>query len=317
MNRRSLLVAGSYNVGMTVVAPDLPRPGETVKGTAFDLGPGGKGANQAIAARRLGADVDFLVMLGTDRFGEDARATLTQEGLPPALLLRTDQASTGAALISVDAHGRNQISIAPGANALLRGNHAPDEIVSSAQVLLCQLECPVEVFTTLAPAVRAGGGTTVLNPAPAQQLDADILALCDYLIPNEIELASLTALPTNSDEQVLVAALQLVERGATNVIVTLGERGAVLANREQARHFPSPAVTAMDTTGAGDAFCAGLATALWAGWSVDSAIAHAARAGAFCVTRRGVIDGLGRPDDLEALPDPGRSTELAIPALDG
>src|SRR5881227_774936 len=115
----TLLVAGAYNVGMTVVAPALPRPGETVKGDTFHVGPGGKGANQAIGARRLGADVAFLVMLGTDASGDEAAALLTGEGLPPSLLLRTGEAPTGVALIAVDADGRNQIAIAPGANALL------------------------------------------------------------------------------------------------------------------------------------------------------------------------------------------------------
>lgn len=313
----ALLVAGSYNASMTVVTPTLPRTGETLKGGAFHTGPGGKGANQAVGARRLGADVAFLVMLGKDGFGDDAAALLTAEGLPTSLLLRTEEAPTGAALIMVDADGRNQIAIAPGANALLRGDEIPDEVLSSASVLLCQLECSVDVFRSLAVSIRAAGGITVLNPAPAQEMDETTLNLCDFIVPNEVELASLTGLPVDDDAAALQAALRLVELGAANVIATLGDRGALWTDGAQARRYPSPSVKAVDTTGAGDAFCAGLAAALCSNADVDAAVGWAVRVGAFCVTRSGVFDGLGRPDQVAGLPDAGAAWDLHLSALHG
>jgi ribokinase len=252
-------------------------------------------------------------MLGSDAFGDEGADLLTSEGLPASLLMRTSEVPTGAALIAVDSRGLNQISIAPGANSLLQADMVPSAVIASASVLLCQLECPVEVFALLAPAIRASGGTTVLNPAPAQPLDAAILRLCDFVIPNEVELASLTGLPADDDAQVMEAALRLVELGAGNVIATLGSRGALWTDGAHARRYHTPTVSVIDTTGAGDAFCAGLAAALCAGSDLDDAIGQGVRAGAFCVTRLGVLDGLGRPEQLASLPAAEPSWNLVLP----
>jgi ribokinase len=309
-----VVVAGSYNASMTVVAPSLPRPGETVKGHTVNLGPGGKGANQAIGARRLGADVIFLVALGNDEFGDAAAAILERERLPTEFIIRVSDAPTGVALIAVDDAGRNQISIAPGANERLRDAQLPLDLGGTVDVLVCQLECPVDVFATCADRVRSAGGTTILNPAPAQRLGADVLARCDFLIPNEVELEMLTGIPVDNDDgQVLTASLRLISMGTRNVVATLGSRGALWTDGRQARRYTSPHVPVVDTTGAGDAFCAGFAAALSAGNDVDTAIRQGVRAGAFCVTRLGVIDGLGTPEDLERLPRASPEWDLPVP----
>jgi ribokinase len=292
-----ILVAGSYNEDMTVVSQVLPRSGETVLGASFFAAPGGKGANQAIGAARLGADTTFLVKLGLDPFGDRAQRLFIDEGLPAHGILRTAAAPTGVALIMVDVDGANQISVAPGANGLLMGTDALDGLLRDVSVLLCQLECPPELFESLAH--RLPSATKILNPAPARPLRDECFGAIDFLTPNESELASLTGLAVTSDAEVRAASSVLIGKGVGNVIATLGANGALWTNGSQERHFPAPAVVAVDSTGAGDAFNAGLAAALALKWSVADAIELAVRCGAFCVTRTGALDGLPRLDDLQ------------------
>jgi ribokinase len=217
------------------------------------------------------------------------------------------------ALIAVDAAGANQISVAPGANALLRARHAEPGLVAAAGLLLAQLECDRELFDDLADAVHARGGRAILNPAPAEDLPPGTLNRCDFLIPNETELASLTGMPTGDDAEVLRAALRLTGLGVGAVVATLGERGALWTDGHAARRYPAPRVRAVDTTGAGDAFCAGFAAALCAGRSVDAAIAAGSASGAFCVTRTGVLDGLARPAELAPQPAAAPSWPVELP----
>jgi len=296
-----IVVVGSYNVGMTIVGPELPVPGQTVLGHTFDMGPGGKGSNQAIGAKRLGGDVTLVAKVGSDVFGSDARALFEREGLMGPGVMEADT-HTGVGLILVDDRGANMISVAAGAN----GRLAPDDLdlvpglFDGASHALCQLECPPGLFAGVAVRARATGVTTVLNPAPARSLDDGIYELVDILTPNETELAVLTGLPTGEDEQVETAARRLLERGVGSVVVTLGERGAMWVGRAGARRFPAFEADARDSTGAGDAFNAGLVAALAAGASMDEAIRLGCRAGAFCVTRIGVIDGLATREQLDA-----------------
>lgn len=296
-----VVVVGSYNVGLTVVAPTLPAPGQTVLGHTFDIGPGGKGSNQAIGARRLGADVTLVVKLGRDPFADAALELFDGEGLLGPGILEAG-GHTGVGLILVDDEGHNMIAVAPGAN----GSLVPDdldrvpELFEGASHLLCQLECSPELFAGAAERARAAGVTTILNPAPAVPLSERVLGLADILTPNQTELAALSGVPVEDEQQIDVAARSLQARGVGEVVVTLGERGVLRVTPDESETWPARSVSARDTTGAGDAFNAGLVTGLAAGLPMGEAIGLGIRAGAFCVTRLGVIDGLPTRQQLDA-----------------
>jgi len=296
-----VVVVGSYNVGLTVVAPALPAPGQTVLGHTFDMGPGGKGSNQAIGARRLGADVMLVVKLGRDPFAQAALELFDREGLLGPGILETN-GHTGVGLILVDDDGRNMIAVAPGANGqLVPGDldRMPD-LFEGASHLLCQLECSPELFVGAAERARAAGATTILNPAPAVELSDPVLALVDILTPNQTELAALSGVAAEDEREIEAAARTLQARGVGEVVVTLGERGVVRVMPDGIETQPARNISARDTTGAGDAFNAGLVTGLSAGFSMTEATELGVRAGAFCVTRLGVIDGLPTREQLNA-----------------
>jgi ribokinase len=296
-----VVVVGSYNVGLTVVAPALPAPGQTVLGHTFDMGPGGKGSNQAIGARRLGADVTLVVKLGRDPFAQAALELFDREGLLGPGILETG-GHTGVGLIVVDDDGRNMIAVAPGANGqLVTGDldRIPD-LFEGASHLLCQLECSPELFAGAAERARAAGATTILNPAPAVPLSRSVLALVDILTPNQTELAALSGVAATDEREIEAAARSLQARGVGEVVVTLGERGVLRVMPDGIQSQPARALSARDTTGAGDAFNAGLVTGLSAGFSMTEAIELGVRAGAFCVTRLGVIEGLPTRQQLDA-----------------
>jgi len=299
-----LVVVGSYNAGLTVYSAKLPAAGETVVGSRFEQGPGGKGANQAVGARRLGADVLFITRLGADAFGDEARSVLLAEGLPEHGITTDDRSPTGIALILVEDSGQNAISVAPGANLQLSGpdvlgRFGPD--LRGCKYLLMQLECRAELAVDLSSRARDWGCVSILNPAPARPLPPDALASFDIITPNEGELQTLAASLGLAIGPTDVLARQLLSYGVRDVVVTLGERGALWASAAGLQYFEAYPVRAIDTTGAGDAFNAGLAAALVRGEPMESAIDHGCRAGAFCVTRNGVIDGLGYPADLTML----------------
>lgn len=295
-----IIVVGSYNVGLTVISPELPQPGQTVLGHTLDVGPGGKGSNQAIGARRLEADVTLVCKLGNDRFSDDAVALFEKEGLAgPGIL--SAETYTGTGLILVDDSGANMISVAPGANAQLKATDldAIHDLFNDGGYLLCQLEAPAELFLGAAQRARAAGMTTVLNPAPAVPLDHAILSWIDILTPNESELATLTGMPTDNDAAVEAAARSLLADGVGEVVVTLGERGGIRVAGDVTQPFAAHPVTAVDTTGCGDAFNAGFVAGLAMGDDPSAALDLGARAGAYCATRIGVIDGLPTRTQLD------------------
>lgn len=304
-----VLVVGSYNAGLTVYGARLPSPGETVVCDGFDAGPGGKGANQAIGAKRLGADAAFVTKVGDDVFGREARATLLAEGLPEWGIL-SGRAPTGVAFILVDAAAENMIAIAPGANLELTIHDVLGlgKKAYSANIVLVQLECAAALATGIAAWARASGKRAILNPAPARDLTVEELSGFDIITPNETELFSLATCNGIPGGDPAEQAAALVRAGVSNVVVTVGQNGALWVNAEGVRHFPAYPVQAADTTGAGDAFNAGLVAALANGEPLDVAIDQGCRAGAFCVTRRGVIDGLPRPEDLRNVPVARRSS---------
>jgi ribokinase len=295
-----VVVVGSYNASLTVFSDELPTRGQTVLGSRLDIGPGGKGNNQAIGARRLGADTSFVVKIGRDNFGAAARAILEAEGLPAAWI-RECQMSTGVALIMVDGAGDNLISVAPGANSELTASEVIGlaGLFDGASHLLCQLECPLDLFSGVAAWARARGLVTILNPAPARSLPPEVCGLIDVLTPNETELAVLAGAEIATDADIVAAAKHLVSQGVGEVVVTLGARGAVWVGPGPTRWFEAYRVVARDTTGAGDAFNAGLAASLAGDGDLPEAIDLGMRAGAFCATRPGVIDGLATAAQLD------------------
>jgi len=287
-------VVGSLNMDLVVRAPRIPRPGETIIGGEFRTVPGGKGANQAVAAARLGAQVAMVGRVGGDAFGGLLLENLAAAGVDHTFVTRDPQAATGVALIEVDDAGQNSIVVVSGANMRL----APADVeaaaaaIGVADVLLLQLESPLETVTRAAQVAHARGVTVILNPAPARPVPAGLLGLVDVLIPNESETALLTGLPVGDQEEAQAAAAALRRMGVATVILTLGERGALLAYEGGAELFPAFDVTPVDTTAAGDAFVGGLAVALAEGRPLREAVRWGNAAGALATTRLGAQPSL-------------------------
>ncbi|MEM5366232.1 ribokinase [Paraburkholderia azotifigens] len=289
--RGHVTVVGSLNMDLVARAPRLPQPGETLAGHAFAQVAGGKGGNQAVAAARLGAQVAMLGCVGADANGAQLRAGLEAEGIECAALETSQAAPTGVALIIVDDGSQNAIVIIAGSN----GEVTPETIarheaaLAAAQVVICQLETPPASVRAALAAARRLGKTVILNPAPATgPLPEDWLPLIDYLIPNELEAATLTGLPVTSPQEAQAAARALRLAGARNVIVTIGAQGVVAALGDAGpQHFEAPRVKAVDTTAAGDTFIGGFAAQIAEGAAVADAIRFAQRAASISVTRAG------------------------------
>lgn len=294
-----VVVVGSVNVDMIVRSERLPRPGETVVGREFVEAGGGKGANQAVAAHRLGAEVRFIGRVGHDGPGEASLGRFKTEGLPTTWLSADPKATTGVALILVDAQGQNMISVAPGANLKLSRDdvRAARSAFDGARVVLVQLEIPIETVQEALELARARGATTILNPAPARPVPDALLRLVDWLTPNEVEAATLTGEHVDGAPSAERAARALLGRGPRNVVITLGARGAVWATREGSRNVEAFPVEAVDTTAAGDAFSAALAVGLARGMPPTDALRYASAAGALTTTRVGAQPSL--PTDVE------------------
>ena len=298
-------VIGSSNLDFTVSVPRLPGVGETVSGGTLVTSPGGKGANQAVAARRLGAEVSFVTLLGADPMGDRLAAALGAAGLPSEPVGRTRETATGVALISVDPEGRNQIAVAPGANHRLTVEHARRhvELLARADVVLLQLETPIDTVRWALAEARRLGKRTVLNPAPARvlPLPADLLPLVDYLTPNEVEAGLLTDRVVGSLDEAEEAGRVLVARGVTTAVVTMGALGAVAVSASGALRTATFQVEAIDTVGAGDAFSGGLAAALAAGAPVEAALLVASATGGLTCTRRGAVDAMPSREEVVEL----------------
>ena len=289
-----VLVVGSANVDFTVALSRLPLPGETVTDGTLLVNHGGKGANQAVAARRLGAEVRLVACVGDDPSGHGIRDALASEGIDVTGLAWTREAATGTALIVVDAEGRNQIAVAPGANRCLDVELARKGVadVGWADVMTCQLETPLPTIRWALGEARRRGVTTILNPAPVPEAPLDLWPLVDYLTPNAGEAARLSGVPVIDRASAAKAAEALRRRGVATVVVTLGADGALVVSAGGVVHLPGLAVTAIDTTAAGDTFNAALAVELAEGRALDDALRFANAAAALACTRRGAQPSL-------------------------
>ena len=284
-----ICVIGSLNVDLTVGVSRFPLPGETLTGRSFDTFTGGKGGNQAIAAARLGADVYMVGCVGEDANGAHYLQELERGGVDARRVARVEEAPTGVALIEVDASGENRIVVVPGANHCL-DRAAIDRAlptISSCGILLMQLEVPLDSVLYAATVARQNGLTVISDPAPAQPLSDALLALCDFITPNEHELNALTGLPSDAEQEAIDACRQLIERGARAVLNKRGGRGALLVTSDGAWAVPGYKVEAIDTTAAGDTFNAGFAVGLSLGMGLLDAVRLANAAGALSVTALG------------------------------
>jgi ribokinase len=295
-------VVGSSNVDLVTFAPRLPVLGETLPGDRFEQHFGGKGANQAVMAAKLGADVTMVTKLGNDLFGRDYLDNFRRLGLDTSHVLVTAEASTGVAPIWVEqASGNNQIIVVLGANDLLSPGDidAARDAIAQCAVLVCQWECPLPTVLTALRIARHAGVVTIFNPAPARgALPDELYGLCDFICPNEAEIESLTGMPIATPEEVERAAQLLRARGAGTVIVTLGERGAVLVDDGPVAFVPAAPVKAVDTTGAGDGFVGSLAFFLGCGLDARDAMARANRVASISVQHHGAQPSYPRASEL-------------------
>ena len=292
MNSRApkVTVVGSLNIDLVCHATQRPKKGETLIGDAFDIFTGGKGFNQATAAARLGAEVTLVGSVGADPFGEMLLIATENEGIDNRFVRKCTDTGTGVATIVVEPDGDNSIIVVPRANmALTIGDiDAAADVIADADVLLLQLETPIDASKHAAAIAKAHSTTVILNPAPAQPLPDSLLRYVDILTPNESETELLSEMQVSNDEEARNAAAvlraRMTDTETSTVVLTLGERGALMLTATISERVPAYAVEAVDTTGAGDAFCGALATALASGETLHTAIAFANAAGAAAVT---------------------------------
>ena len=303
MKNIEVLVLGSSNIDMIIKVDHLPSPGETVLGGAFTQAAGGKGANQAVAAARAGAQVTFVAAVGEDDLGLQAIAGYQQDQIDTQYIQRIAGQHTGVAMISVDAKGENCIAVASGANACLSADDVNrlSTVIQQSRVLLMQLETPLEAVRAAAYLASAHSSTfTILNPAPAQPLPDDLYPLLDLITPNETEAALMTGITVKDLETARQAGQQLLSKGVKQVILTLGAEGALWLTHDQDRHISGCQVHPVDTTAAGDTFNGALATCLAQGMKMMEAIAFANAAAALSVTQLGAQPSIPRKDAVIA-----------------
>jgi ribokinase len=284
-----IIVVGSTNMDMVVKTSHIPAPGETVLGGTFLMNPGGKGANQAVAAARLGGRVAFITKIGNDIFAKQSIQLFDNEEINTGGVLADADHPSGIALITVDEVGENSIVVAPGANAhlntqnvIIKLNDYPD-----AKIILLQLEIPMETVEAVLKYAHEKGILVMVNPAPVNKKILNLFPFIDILTPNEKEAEMLSGITITDIETAILAATEIRKKGVKKVIITLGKLGAILVNEEGALHIPSPQVTAIDTTAAGDVFNGAVTVCLAEGKSLQEAVSFACKAAAIAVTRFG------------------------------
>jgi ribokinase len=293
-----ILVVGSLNADLVVRAPRFPQPGETISGEDLQVIPGGKGANQAVAAARQETNVSMLGRVGEDNFGAFLLENLKSNRVDSQLIQR-DDASTGTAIIVVDANGQNSIVLSAGANGKVTDADVNSASFSDFSLLLLQLEIPTPTVLSAARRAHESGLRVILNPAPAHKLSNELISLADYLIPNETELSLLTGLPVNDMNSTEWAARALLEIGAKNVIVTMGSNGALIVTNSQVTHIETYTVNVVDTTAAGDAFIGGFAAAFLQDKSLEEVVRYGCACGALATTKFGAQPSLPRKEEVQ------------------
>jgi len=294
----NILVVGSLNADLVVCTPRFPQPGETISGEDLQVIPGGKGANQAVAAARLGANVSMLGRVGKDSFGDFLLDNLEANNVDTHLVQR-DDASTGTATIIVDSNGQNSIVLSAGANGKVSSADVEHASFSTFDLLLLQLEIPTPTVLSATKLAKQNGVRVILNPAPAKQLPNELISLADFIIPNETELSLLTGMDVANIPSAEKAAKVLLEKGVQNVIVTLGSKGALIVNKETNAHVDTYQVNVVDTTAAGDAFIGGFASVLDSSNSLADAVRYGCACGALATTKFGAQPSLPTKEEVE------------------
>lgn len=295
-----VVVLGSLNMDQVIRVKKMPKKGETILGLGMSKVPGGKGANQAYAIGRLGGKVSMIGAVGQDESGQILKKNLDSVGVNTDCVMELSDVSTGNAVITVDQEAENSIIVLQGANAELTTAHidAFKEMISEADVVLMQLEIPVEVVEYTAKMASEMGKTVILDPAPAvPDLPETLLKYIDVIKPNETELSVLSGMPVTNLEEAAAAAKKLLKKGVAKVTVTMGADGSLLVTEDEIRHFPSEKVKAIDTTAAGDSFIAAFVVAITGGKSCEEAIVYGNRISAVTVTRKGAQTSI--PDKTE------------------
>lgn len=297
-----ITVVGSFSMDMTVMMKEFPLEGQTIIGQTMIKNPGGKGANQCIACARLGGDTEMIGMLGEDENAKEIRALFIQEGVNISHVLSTNQEPTTIALIEINEKGQNKIVVVPAANFKysIQDLHAIKEVLANTELVVAQLELTPEVTFELVRLCDEVKVPIILNPAPAISLPEDILAKVTYLTPNETELSIIAEHPVNNIEQAKEAASKLLAKGVKNIIATLGDKGALLANHEEMKIIAGYPVKAIDTVAAGDSFNGALAKAIVDKKSLEEAVRLANAVGALTVTRSGAIPSLPTAAEVDA-----------------
>lgn len=300
--RNDVVVVGSYNTDLTIRTGRLPRPGETVIDGLFSKGGGGKGANQAVAAARAGADVSFVARVGDDTHGREGLQRLKEEHVNTQYVIQDSETSTGVAFILVDKHGENSIVVAAGANARL----SPSDIekampaISGARVLLAQLESPLDAVGSAIHLARRKGAVVMLNPAPAQPLEDALLCNVDIITPNRLEAEMITGMKISDEASLRSVARRILDFGIKHAIITLGPRGVIWATKDAVEVIPAYQVRAIDSTGAGDVFSGSLAAFLAEGMAVEESVRMAIASASISVTRIGAQVSAPLRSEVEA-----------------
>ena len=304
MSNKDIVILGVFVADTAYRASRQPKIGETIIGNEFSLGPGGKGSNQAVAAALAGGNVHFISRLGKDDFANMALSLWEKSGITPHVTQYSDS-YTGAAYIFIeDETGNNAIIVSPGAAANINDDDiiANKELIQGSRVFMTQLEQSLDAADTALSFAKEGGAITILNPAPAQPLGENILKLCDFVTPNEIEAEQITGIPVKSINDAEIAAGKLLEKGAKAAVITLGEQGALFKDKNQVIHQPSYEVgPVVETTGAGDAFNGGLAVALAEEMPIDKALRFACATASISVTRQGTAPSMPDRNEIEIL----------------
>ena len=304
MSNKDIVILGGFVADTAYRASRQPKIGETIIGNEFSLGPGGKGSNQAVAAALAGGNVHFISRLGKDDFANMAISLWEKSGITPHVTQYSDS-YTGAAYIFIeDKTGNNAIIVSPGAAANINDDDitANKELIQGSRVFMTQLEQSLDAAGTALSFAKDGGAITILNPAPAQPLGENILKLCDFVTPNEIEAEQITGTPVKSINDAEIAAGKLLEKGASAAVITLGEQGALFKDNNQIIHQPSYEVgPVVETTGAGDAFNGGLAVALAEEMPIDKALRFACATASISVTRQGTAPSMPNRHEIDTL----------------